>query len=222
MIVPSWRFACEGTGDWSCESSSLEVLSVTYDGCVALSEPRPALSGGIQIDAAATNDGPIRVEARLRLNPGDATTVVTATTIGDHDTAIEARCMVIDTAELSRRGPDDAVPFELFRDCEATRGVTETVVLIPGLRTFRGHLRFPYCMTGCGKPAFSIRPPSDFSMEPAPIRWGRTDTSGGDHFAILPALANGGTAVLTAQLLPAGTATMSIKLPSLHEAMPSL
>lgn len=218
--IASWAYACEGTGDWGCPSSSFTLLDATCDGCTVIGPVGVLAWRAVAFQATATTDGPITLAATVRFDPTGEVKTVTASTVGDHEIGLEGRCRLIDTATLTQ--PDltyPAFPEELFRSCDTPRLASDTVVIFPALRTFRGDSRFPFCMTSALCGGFQgpyIRPPSGFSMTPAPTGWGMAAQIEPAAFAILPAMPAGGTVSLSAQLSPSGTATASVEIPAIQ------
>ncbi|HEX3765346.1 MAG TPA: hypothetical protein VHW23_41905 [Kofleriaceae bacterium] len=219
-VTPTWAYACDGTGDWGCPSSTLTVLQVTCDGCMVTDSPVGVSDrGGVEFHATATTDGPVTIGAQIRFDPTGEIATVTASTVGDHETGIEGRCRLIDTATLAQRNLGSAVPGELFRDCSTPRHASDSVVLFPALRTFHGNARFPVCVTStlCGGfDGDRLRPASAVSIDPAPTGWGQSDEIEPAEFAILPAMPAGGTVTLNAQLSPTGTATAEVEIPAIQ------
>jgi hypothetical protein len=215
-----WAYACDGTGDWGCPSSTATLLDVTCEGCIVSGDPRGMSGHGrVGFEATATTDGEITIVAKLRFDPTGDTTTVSTMVSGDHEVAVDGACALIDTTTLSQRNLSERVPQELFRSCDTPRLASDTAVIFPGVLTFRGDARFPFCPTTTVCGGFDgdhIRPMSTFVITPAPVGWARTDQIEPSEFGILPPMPSGNTVSLTVQLAPTGTATASVEIPAVR------
>jgi hypothetical protein len=218
-VTAYWAYACDGTGDWGCPSSTITLLDVTCDGCVVSGDPRGRPKyRGILLNATAATDADITMVARLRFDDTGDARAVSTTFSGDREVAVAGECALIDTLALNQRNPADRVPRELFHSCDTKRLPSETAVVFPVVRTSRGQGRFPFCPTPtlCGFPGNHIRPISSFEITPAPVDWARAERIEPSEFAILPPMPSGGTVSLQVQLAPAGTATASVDIPAIE------
>jgi hypothetical protein len=220
QVSAYWAYACDGTGDWGCPSSTATLLDVACHGCVVSGDPRGMSGdGGVRFGATATTDDNITIVAKLRFDPTGETTTVSTTFSGDHEVAVEGKCALIDTTTLNQRNLSYSVPSELFHGCGTKRLASETAVIFPAVLTFRGNARFPFCPTTtlCGGfEGDHIRPMSTFAITPAPVGWDRAEQIEPAEFGILPPMPSGGTVSLIVQLAPTGTATASIDIPAVH------
>jgi hypothetical protein len=212
---PYWAYACDGTGDWGCPSSTITILDIGCDGCSIPHDPtgKSAYRGPV-FDAIATTDGTIRMTASLRFNDTGATTRVVNTVKGDREVALEGLCQLIDTATLAKQDLKYAVQSTLFRECDASRSAADTVVVFPTLRTARDDTRFPFCPDDdpcVSRQGAPLRRRSAMSFTPPVTGWAQNEN--GESFAILGPLPPGPqTIAISAPLLPTGTATTTVEL----------
>jgi hypothetical protein len=210
-----WAYACEGTGDWGCPSSTFTVLEVSCRGCEVTEDPTNVTSrGGVDLSVVATSDNSITVEVAIRFDATGETRHVVASAMVDHELALEAECRLVDTGALS---PHDGslVPDELFRPCDSPRRASDTVAIFPVITRELGYSRFPFCVYSypCSAPyGAQLRPLSAISIAPMPTRWGATDVYPG-AFDVLQPLAAEQTVSLSAVLVNGDVSTASITIP---------
>jgi hypothetical protein len=208
--------------DFQCPRTPMTVLHVACDGCEILEDPTgnaPAIRPRIR--AVATVDGPITLEATVRKEATGEVRQMSATMTGDHEVALDAECTSIDTRTVMNRAPNDGTPLP-FRSCETTRLPSESVVLFPVIRTFRGGRRFPFCIHGGACTTWAgrkLRPLASLSIQPAPTGWGTSYTAEfAGEFAILPPLGSTQTVSLNARLATGEVSTTSVAVPPLENA----
>lgn len=214
-----WAYACDGTGDWGCPSSTTTVLDIHCDGCTIPHDPTGnSTYRGPRFDAIATTDGPITMTASLRFDATGEIAHAVSTVQGDREVALEATCQLIDTATLAKQNLQFAVNSTLLRPCDAKRLATDTVVVFPTVRTARGDARFPFCPGSApcasleGAPRRNL---SSLSFTSPVTAWGRNEN--GHSFAILAPLSpDAQTVAITVPLLPIGTATTTIAVPAVE------
>ncbi|MEO7731737.1 MAG: hypothetical protein ABIY55_12245 [Kofleriaceae bacterium] len=164
----------------------------------------------------ATADGTMTVGATIVFDDTGEVTTVHAQMQADHEDRVEARCAMIDTAELTRRGLQQPIPAELFRLCLSPRRATDSIVVFPAVVTAGGTRRSPGCVsdTDCPPPnSDRLRSPSTVSVDPMPTGWGRSDDIDVAAFAVVPVPPAGGKVFVTAQLSLGGTAMDRFNIP---------
>jgi hypothetical protein len=213
-----WTYACTGTGDWGCPSSSgITLLSTTCDRCVVLDGPVSPRPGG-EFHAMATSDSTLTVGATIQFNDTGEIATVHASMQGDHEDHVEARCAMIDTAELAQRDLQQPIPGELFRLCLSPRRASDSIVVFPALVTVRGTRRSPGCADAdCPSSSTSrLRSLSTVVIDPSPTGWGNSDELGPARFAIVPVPPAGGNVLVTAQLSLGGTVIDHFHIPPIR------
>lgn len=206
--------AC-GPEDWFCHEPhpTMTVMSVGCRGCTVTLDPSGTTTTWITDATAVTaTDDPLWFDATLRFDATGTLASLTGTALGDHEVGLEIGCMVIDSRALTEH-----VPGEDARWCGATRRANDAILLGPGIRTFRGALRFPYCSADnprCrGMLGEHYRPASEISIVPTPAYWLYANLFVTGRHAVLPASVTATTATVTATLATGTVVTTTIALP---------
>jgi hypothetical protein len=191
------------------------MISSTLPAYSRSRESRPSGRYGTVATAVATIDGPITFEATMRFDATGRIGRVSASAVGDHEVALEARCAVIETSALSPSGGN--IDDRLFHDCGATRLSSETVVIAPAIRTQANIVRFPFCPesppTCTGPWGARYRPRSQLSITPVPTAWGLSRAFPLYWFAVMPSATSAETVSLSAPLATGEIATTSVAIP---------
>lgn len=220
QIVFTWPNAtqCE---DESCipPVPPLTIVQIACHGCDIIGDPTGTTTPNWSVvTAVATTDGPITIDATLRFDATGDKRLVTASTTGDHEVAVEAECKLIDASELTANTLRTEFPVALFRACGATRASSEAVVLFPVIRTAGGAARFPFCI---GNPTCTnnygspLRPIAGLSITPPTTRWATTTASDHKDFTVLPADVPGPTVSISTPLAGGAVSTASVAIPTL-------
>jgi len=218
--------------DWFCrwpDGLTTTVMAVTCHGCTLLEDPTGTTAWSMtpaKLTATAITDDAITIDIALRFDATGDTQTVSATALGDHETALEADCRLIDVAELryGSTAPDggQVTSASAVHACGATRLPTQAIVVFPAIRTHRDQRYFPFCFpdwsctTGWNEP---LRPLSQLSITPAPAGWGQIGYSSDGklvYFAAYPGDASG-TIELSAPLLSGDMSSASVVVPSVPQ-----
>lgn len=222
-VSAHWGYDCERNEQWPCPSSTKTVMDVACSGCQVL-EPATGFTGySVPVmQAVATTDGPIKLSVTLRFDDTGEIRTVSRTATGDHEVALEATCGIIDTSVFGHLQPYEMIATYSLSPCGATREASETVMLIPTIRTLRGNVWFPFCLERpCGgQYGEPFRPLASLAIEPAPVAWWkteqyyfRTDQFGAFALAQLPADLLDTRVSLSAALIDGTIATTSVAVP---------
>jgi hypothetical protein len=206
--------AC-GPEDWFCREpdTPMTVLAVGCRGCAVILDPSGTTTRwSSKATAITTTDDPLWFDATLRFDATGAVTSLSAHALGDHEVGLEVGCQVIDSRALT-----EYVPGETVRPCGATRRANDAILLGPGIRTFRGGLRFPYCSAEnpqCRGPRGEhYRPASAISIAPAPDHWSYHSVFLAGRGAVFLPTETAATATVTATLATATVVTATVALP---------
>jgi|GEM_PF-6064156 len=213
-----WSYACAGTGDWGCPSGSgVTLVSTTCDRCVVIDSPSSPRPGGV-FHVMATSDDVATVGATIVFDDTDEITTVHAQVQGDHEDRVEARCAMIDTAELTQRDLAKPIPDALFRPCLSRRTASDSFVVFPVVVTAHGTRRSPGCADADCEASSTgrLRSRSTVAIDPVPTGWGHSDALEADVFAIVPVPPAGGKVFVTAQLFAGGAVTDEFRTPPIR------
>jgi hypothetical protein len=220
QIVFTWPNATQ-CDDEACipPVPPLTIVQIACHGCDVIGDPTGTTTPNWSVvTAVATTDGPITIDATLRFDATGDQRLVTVSTTGDHEVAVEAECKLIDASELTASKLRTEFPVALFRACGATRRSSETAVVFPVIRTAGGAARFPFCIGNRPCTTYygsSLRPIAGLSIAPEPTSWASTTASDHNEFAVLPADVPGPTVSVSTPLAGGAVSTASVAIPTL-------
>lgn len=210
--------------EWFCENPrglTTTVLAASCTGCSFVDDPTGRTAPSEQrgtFRATTAQDGPVRVELRLRFDATGATQGVAATAVGEHEAGLVATCGLVPRAELPATG--DFVRTDAIRSCTAPRAATDAVIVTPRIRLASGAVYFPWCLDWfCQSRGDQARPVTAIGTSLAIERW--WSMSAGlpyQYFFVVTAPGDGGTLRLTAPLLHGPMAETGLELPKIAEA----
>lgn len=199
-----------GPEDWFCREpdARMTVMAVGCRGCTVMVDPSGTMTRwSTNATAVTTTDDPLWFDATLRFDATSDQASLSGYALGDHEVGLEISCKVIDRSALG----------DTARPCGATRRATDAILLGPGIRTFRGELRFPYCSAEnpqCRGPRGQhYRPASEISIVPAPDYWTYDNVFPTGRHAVFPPSVVAATATVSATLSTGGVVTATIALP---------
>ncbi|HEX7843646.1 MAG TPA: hypothetical protein VF469_39505 [Kofleriaceae bacterium] len=208
------------------------MLGLTCHGCNIVVDPTGTTTTTLndtEFTVVATTDGPISVDVWMRFDATGEETRMSASGTGDHEVALETRCGLIDSQRLAAAAKDPNPSFHFESDqihaCGSTRTSSETILILPQIRTFQGNLRFPFCWpssSSCSGPSGEpLRPRDELAFPMAPELWGSctefagTGPRGSYPFAAFPSVGSIETMNVSAPRLDGGTFSASVAIPML-------